>query len=96
MTNGLLNQLVVQADDRVSVRILGRADWYADGFQTRSATRFPRYEFVTVEPDAVAPRHGSIASFNHDDDEIFREALSVGDPIDVDRFRIHWLSAIAD
>lgn len=91
MTDGPPNQLAMQADDRVSVRIVGRADWYPDDFLTRSATRFPRYEFVTVELDEATPRHGSIASFNQDDDEIFSEALSAGEPIEVDRFRINWL-----
>lgn len=81
-----------QPTSRVLVRIAGRADWY-DKSQTRSATRFPRYEIVTVEPDESTSRRGSIASFNQDDDDLFSAALLAAEPIEVDQFRIHWLGA---
>ncbi len=91
MDRGLNGTPSTQRSGRVLVRIAGRADWY-DESQTRSATRFPRYEIATVEPDAATSRRGSIASFNQDDDDLFRAALSAAEPIEVDRFRIHWLA----
>ena len=82
-----------QSGGKVLVRIVGRADWYDRDFQSRSATRFPRYEVETVE---TLPRRGSIASFNQDDDETFGRAMAGGVALEVDAFRIDWIAVGSD